>query len=391
MPLRLAICLAVLILGAAWLGATSVQNPQEPTPVPMPAFRPAVTAGGYIYVSEIKPATAVEDVAAQTQSVFAQLKTLLEANGSSIGQLCSVTVTLKRAADFAAMNAAYADVFSAAPSAPPTRTTFVAWLRGSTLIEISAVAVPNGASREAMQPAGWAKNTRPYSYIIKTDDLVFFSGLLSRRGADDTMVKGNMKTQTETVLDNAGTLLETAGLTYDDVMAARVYITSPYDFQDMNDIYGGYFPKAAPARATAVVDLMNVDAAVEITIIASRQPKTVIGGQAANGLPVSLAVQAGPRVWLSAVIGDTDTHPKDVAAQTRDAFGHFRTTLGLAGLTLSDIVDTTVYMPDTFELPKVDDVFREIFPKNSPARTVTGARLVVEPALVQLLATAVRK
>ena len=56
-----------------------------------------------------------------------------------------------------------------------------------------------------------------------------------------------------------------------------------------------------------------------------------------------------------------------------------------------DIVDTTVYMPDTFELPKLDEVFREIFPKNPPARTVTGARLVVEPALVQLLATATRR
>lgn len=382
MHLRIAICLAALIVGAGWLGATPVQNPPEAP------FRQAVTAGGYIYVSTITPALPLTEIGAQTASVFAQLKTILEANGSSLGQLCSVHVVLKRASDFAEMNTAYAAVFGAAP---PTRTTFVSWLRGSTLIEISAVAMPNGAYREALLPEGWAKSPRPYSYIIRTDDLVFFSGLLSRRGTDDAMVKGNVKTQTQTVLDNAGTLLETAGLTYDDVVAARVYITSPYDFQDMNDIYSGYFPKAAPARATAVVELMSLDANVEITMIASRQPKTVVGGQAANGLPVSLAIQAGPRLWLSAVIGDTDKHAKDVAAQTQDAFEHFRTTLGLAGLMLSDIVDTTVYMPDTFELPKVDSVFRSIFPKNPPARSVSATRLVVEPALIEMMATAVRK
>ena len=360
-------------------------------------FRPAVGAGGYIYVSGITPAVTAEDITAQTRSVFAQLKTVLEANGSSMGQLCSVQVSLRSASDFAAMNAAYADVFRPAPpappapSAPPARTTFVSWLIGKSLIEISAVAVPNGAYREAMQPASWGKNPRPYSYIIKTDDLVFFSGLVSRRGTDDAQVKGNVKTQMQTILDNAGTLLETAGLTYDNVVAARVYLTSPYDFQDMNETYAAYFSKDAPARATAVVDLMSVDSIAEVTLIASRQPKTVIGGQAANGLPVSLAVQAGPRVWLSAVMGDTDKHPKDVAAQTRDAFGHLRATLALAGLDLTDIVDASVYLRDPFELPRVDAVFTAIFPKDPPARTVTGARMVIEPAVVEVLATATKK
>ena len=382
MSYRIAICLAIVILGAGWLGAAPVQNASDAP------FRPVVTAGGYIYVSGIRPALPLTEIGAQTAAVFAQLKSLLEANNSSLGQLCSVQVALRSASDFAAMNAAYAQVFGAAP---PTRTTFVSWLRGSTLIEISAVAVPNGAYREALQPDGWAKNPRPYSYIIKTDDLVFFSGLISRRGTDDVPVTGTAKTQTQTILDNAGTLLETADLTYDNVVAARVYITSPYDFQDMNDIYGGYFPKDAPARATAVVDLMSSDANVEITMIASRQPKTVIGGQAANGLPVSLGIQAGPRVWLSAVIGDTDKHAGKVAEQTRDAFEHVRSTLKLAGLGFGDVVDATVYMRDTFELPKVDDVFRSIFPKNPPARTVSATRLVVEPALIEMLATAVRR
>src|SRR6185436_14246591 len=228
--------------------------------------------------------------------------------------------------DFAAMNDAYRAVFT---DAPPARTTIVAWMQGNRKIEVSAIALPNGARRETMQPAKWAKNPRPYSYIVKTDDLVFFSGLISRRGVDDSTVMGDVKKQMNTIFDNAATLLETAGLTFDDVVAARVYLTSPYDFEAMNEVYGNTFASDAPARATAVVELMSNDMSVELTLIASQQPKKIIGG-AAEGLPVSAAVQAGPRVWLSGVIGDTDKHPKDSAAQLRDVFGRMQNTLNLA-------------------------------------------------------------
>lgn len=403
MRLRTAISLLLVCAGAAWPQAVPLPS-QSPAPSPSSTsaipgtFGQIVSVAGYIYVSEIQaPAGTPEDIGAQTSAVLSELKRLLVSNGSSLAQLCHVQVTLKSASDFAAMNQAYAAAFAGGtgenqtPLIPPARTTFTSWLRGSTLISISAVAVPNGAYREAMLPQGWAKSPRPYSYIIKTDDLVFFSGLVSRRGSDDAVVKGSVSTQTQVILDNVGTLLETADLTYDDVVSAKVYITSPYVFQDVNDIYSGYFPKDAPARGTAVTELMSVDSDVEITMIASRSPKTIIGGQAASGLPVSLAVQSGPRVWLSAVIGDTDKHKGDVAAQTRDAADHFRTTLGLAGLTLADVVDTTVYLRDPYDQPKLDSAFRAIFPTRPPARALATVRFVVEPALVELMAMAVKK
>lgn len=385
MPLRIAICFAVVMLGASWIGAVP-QEVSAPTIV-LPA-REAVSVGGYVYVSTIKSKVADDDIAAQTASVLSQLKSILEANGSSLEQVCNVQVVLKRTADIAAMNAAFGKVFA---DAPPERTLFTSWMRGTALIEINAVAVPNGAKREVLKPEGWGKNPRPYSYIVKTDDLVFFSGLVARRGTDDAVVKGGVKTQVQTILDNAGTLLETVDLDYDNIVSARVFLSSPYDFQDMNDIYGDYFEKNPPARATAVVELMDNDTNVEIGFVASQRSKTTIGGQAANGLPVSLAVQAGPRVWLSAVIGDTEKHAGNVLEQTRDAIEHLRATLTAANLTFTDVVDTTVYMRDTFEAPQVDKVFTEIFPKNPPARSLTNARLVVEPGLVEILATAIRK
>lgn len=385
----------LLIAAAALSAGVSLAAPApQARPVPAAAgqgqaYRAAVSAAGYVYVSTIRPRDVGEasTIASQTADVFAQLKQVLEAAGSSIGQLCAVTVSLKSASDFDAMNAAYAAIL---PESPPARTTIVAWLRGNTKIEIAAVAVPAGARRETLRPARWAKNPRPYSYVVRTDDLVFFSGLISRRGLDDAPVTGTVKTQMNTILDNAGTLLETAGLGFDDVVAARVYLRSPYDFEDMNEVYGETFDADAPARATAVVDLTSTDADVEVTFIASQQPKTIIGGRAA-GVPVSAAVQAGPRVWLSGVIGDTDRHPRDAAAQARDIFDRMRKTMGLAGLSYADVVDATVYLRDNSAWPAIDAIFGDVFPADPPARTAIPARLVVEPGLVEMLVTAIRK
>jgi 2-iminobutanoate/2-iminopropanoate deaminase len=91
------------------------------------------------------------------------------------------------------------------------------------------------------------------------------------------------------------------------------------------------------------------------------------------------------------VIGDTEKHPKDAAEQTRDIFARMQNTLNLAGLKYSDVVDTTVYLRDSSEWPKIDTVFREIFPQDPPARNSTGARLVVEPGMVEVLLTAIKR
>lgn len=374
------------VLAAAMLSTGVKGMPQAA------AYRPAVIAEGYVYVSTIRPRDLSDGstIASQTADVFAQLRQVLEGAGSSMGQLCSVNVSVRSASDFAAMNDAYRAVFEATQAAPPARTTIVAWMPGNTKIEITATAVPNGARREVAQPAKWGRNPRPYSYIVKTDDLVFFSGLISRRGVDDAVVTGTVRAQMDTILDNAGTLLETAGLTFDDIVAARVYLTSPYDFEEMNEVYGQTFADEPPARATAVVDLMSTDANVEVTFIASQREKKVIGGAIA-GIPASAAVQAGPRVWLSGVIGDTEKHPKDVTAQTRDIFTRMQTTMKAAGITNADVVDSTVYLRDWSEWPKVDAVYREIFTSNPPARNSTAARLVVEPGLVEVLLTAIKR
>ena len=350
----------------------------------------AVAAAGLIFVSAQGPVGADgkpvdSDISAQTKAVIAQLAKVLEASGSSLAQAVSVNVYLKQSSDFEAMNAVYREAFA---EKPPVRTTVAVSLPGRASIMMSAIAVPNGAPRETLHPAGWMKSPRPYSYIVKAAGFVFFSGLVSRRGTDDQAVPGPVSLQTATILDNAGVLLKTAGLSYADVVAARVFLVDDSFFDSMNDEYRRYFTSEPPARATAVTGLMGPDATVEISLIACESRKQVTGPAVAPSLPLSTAVRAGDLLFLSGVLGNTDANSGDVAGQAGETFARIGRTLESLGLSFSHVVDNLVYLPDVWQLPKFEARAREIFPRDSPARTVVGAKLVTRAGLIEMMMTA---
>lgn len=351
----------------------------------------AVTTGGLIFVSAVS-ATAADgkpvgaDVQTQTPQAIDRLRQVLEAAGSSLAQTVSVQVYLRQASDFDAMNAAYRKAFA---DKPPVRTTVVTDLPKGAMIMMSAVAVPVGAPREVLHPAGWMKSPRPYSYIVRAGGFVFLSGLVSRRGTDDQNVPGPASLQTTTILDNAGLLLKTAGLSYADVVAARVFLADGSLFAAMNDEYRRYFTIDPPARATAVTGLMGLDSLVEISLVASTTGKRVIGPVVSPSLPVSTAVRAGEFLFLSGVLGNTDANAGDLSGQTREVVARIRRTLEGVGLSFSHVVDNLVYVTDLWQQKRVDDVLHEIFPLDPPARTVAGAKLVAQTGLVEMMMTAV--
>jgi 2-iminobutanoate/2-iminopropanoate deaminase len=77
----------------------------------------------------------------QTERTIANLKAVLEAGGSNLGQVVKATVFLKDMNDFAAMNAVYASFFARDSDTLPARTTVeVARLPRDLLVEIEVVA-----------------------------------------------------------------------------------------------------------------------------------------------------------------------------------------------------------------------------------------------------------
>lgn len=357
------------------------------------AGAPAVEAAGLIFVSLLTGRgadgrLAGEDVASQATAVLARMRRVLEDAGSSLEQAVAINVFLKRASDFESMNNAYRAILS---DRPPTRTTVVADLGPDVLVGMSAVAVPRGAARDVMHPAGWMKSPRPYSTIVRTRDFVFLSGLISRRGTDDQVLPGSAGFQTTTILNNAAELLKTAGVTVADVVASRVYVTDSTYFAEMNDAYRQVFATAPPARATAVAGLMGADYKVEITLIAARGRREILGPTVAPSLPLSTAVRSGGLVFLSGVLGNTDANIGDVAGQTREVLTRIGRTLASAGLAFADVVDNTVYLTDVWQAHVVNQAAVEFFGSHKPAQTTMGASLVARAGLVEMMMIAAER
>jgi len=111
-------------------------------------YSQGVRAGGLIFISgqvALDPETqqiVAGGISEQAEQVFANLKAILEAGGSSFAQVVKATVFLKNFDDFAAMNAVYAEHLAAGGSQPPARTTVeVSRLPKDALIEIDLIAL----------------------------------------------------------------------------------------------------------------------------------------------------------------------------------------------------------------------------------------------------------
>jgi 2-iminobutanoate/2-iminopropanoate deaminase len=379
----------LLLLLASSL-AMSTQPPNKTivtvgTP-PTSPYSQAVKAGGLIYAAGATAQDVKGDVKGQTKAILERMRAILTAAGSSLDQAVAVTVYLKSAGDFAAMNEVYAGFWS---KDPPTRTTVVTdFVVPDALVEISMIAVPTGGERVVIHPANWIKSPSPYSYAIRAGDTLFLSGLVSRNGRDNAVVPGDITTQTAVVLDNAAELLRAAGMSFDSVVSSRVYLPDGASFQPMNAVYRKYFAAAPPARATVVAGLAGSQYAVEITIVASSSPKRVITDGRPTNPNLSAAIRAGNRVYVSGMLGNTPETKGDVGAQTKETLARIRAALVAAGCSPADVDDAVVYLTDAKTFGAMNDVYRAFFERDFPARATVQTGLVAADGLVEIMVTA---
>lgn len=108
-------------------------------------YSPAIQTERMVFCSGqtgVDPATGelvAADLESQTRQVLTNLKNVLEAAGTSLDQVVKTTVFLTDMADFARMNAIYAEFF---PGTPPARSTIaVAGLPKNAIVEIEAMAL----------------------------------------------------------------------------------------------------------------------------------------------------------------------------------------------------------------------------------------------------------
>jgi 2-iminobutanoate/2-iminopropanoate deaminase len=117
------------------------------------------------------------------------------------------------------------------------------------------------ASPEIAPPVG------PFSQAVRSDGFLFFSGQVAQDPATGRLVEGGIVAETERIFKNISAVLQAAGRSFEDVVCARVFLTSMSDFAAMNGIYAKYFSQPFPARTTIGVAALPLGACVEIDLV----------------------------------------------------------------------------------------------------------------------------
>ena len=117
----------------------------DKAPAAIGPYSQAVKAGDIIYTSGMIPVIPqigeiVDGVEAQARQVLTNVRSLLEASGSSMDKVIKTTVFIKDMNDFAKINAIYAEFFEEG-SYPARSCVEVARLPKDVLMEMEAIAL----------------------------------------------------------------------------------------------------------------------------------------------------------------------------------------------------------------------------------------------------------
>ena len=115
--------------------------------------------------------------------------------------------------------------------------------------------------------------------------------------------------------------------------------------------------------------------------------KKIISIPNSPDLPFSPAVKAGDYIFVSGQAGLVDnagTKLKGIEAQTRQCLENIKKILETAGSSLSDVVKVTVFLGNVYDFDKMNEVYRNYFQEDLPARSTIVTGLVFSPMLLEM-------
>lgn len=123
--------------------------------------------------------------------------------------------------------------------------------------------------------------------------------------------------------------------------------------------------------------------------------KKVIATTAAPGAigPYSQAIDTGSFVYASGQIPinpATGEIPEGITEQTRQSLENVKAILAEAGLTVANVVKTTVFLRDMADFGAMNEVYGKVFSEPYPARSAVAVRELPKGVLVEIEVIALR-
>lgn len=120
-------------------------------------------------------------------------------------------------------------------------------------------------------------------------------------------------------------------------------------------------------------------------IVSTNQAPAAIG-------PYSQAIDTGTFVYASGQLPidpKTGTMPEGIKEQTAQSLANVKAILAEAGLNLSNVVKTTVFLSDMANFAAMNEVYAENFSAPYPARSAVAVKELPKQALVEIEVVAI--
>ncbi len=108
----------------------------------------------------------------------------------------------------------------------------------------------------------------PYSQAVSSNQTLYISGQIALDPRTNELILDSITVETTQVMKNIGAILESGGLSFEQVVKCSIFVKDLKDFSSINEIYGTFFGKNPPARETVEVSRLPKDVNVEISCIA---------------------------------------------------------------------------------------------------------------------------
>ena len=110
----------------------------------------------------------------------------------------------------------------------------------------------------------------PYNQSVKVGNMLFISGQIALDPTNGELILTSIEDETEQVMKNLGAVLSKAGMNYENIVKASVFVKNMNLYSRINAVYAKYFDEAtAPARELVEVANLPKFVNIEISVIAA--------------------------------------------------------------------------------------------------------------------------
>ena len=111
----------------------------------------------------------------------------------------------------------------------------------------------------------------PSSQAVLDGQVLHASGQIPVNPVTGEVIVEDIRAAAVQVMENAGAVLEAAGLDYSDIVKTTVFLTAIRCCDVVYEIYAGYFKDNFPARSCVQVAALPKNVPVEMEFIATRK------------------------------------------------------------------------------------------------------------------------